>query len=58
MHLIGRKKPEQSKILSEFHKSILKCLSTTEQEMTNCSSSPQQLADSGVSALSVDVMEY
>lgn len=32
MHLIGREKPEQPKILSEFHKSSLKCLSTKSEK--------------------------
>lgn len=36
MHVIGREKPEQPKILSEFHKSSLKCLSTRKQETTIC----------------------
>lgn len=35
MHLIGREKPEQTKILSEFHKRSFKSLSTRKQEMTN-----------------------
>lgn len=35
MHLIGREKPEQPKILSEFHKSSLKCFSTRKREMSN-----------------------
>lgn len=36
MHLIVREKPEQPNILSEFHKSSLKCWSTRKREIINC----------------------